>query len=137
MATKNLKETDFLKYKAQCIRSSFRQRTKDPEAYVPTPRELETWLRSFEDNFVCYYFRTKLKPSEITIDHKIPLSRLNGNNNLDNLCIASKAANDSKGNLTDTEFFELLKLMDSWEPIAKKNVLTRLKQAGNIYRPSR
>jgi 5-methylcytosine-specific restriction endonuclease McrA len=124
-----------LKYKAQCIRSSFRQRTKDKSIEIEPSKYYENWLRSFQGIYICYYTGEVLTEKTFTVDHKQSLEK-GGSNDISNLCLCSKSANDAKGSLNEKEFFQLLELLNTWDISSKKNVLTRLKQAANIFRPS-
>lgn len=73
-----------------------------------------TWqevLTKFEENPVCYLTGDKLdlsKPSQLSLDHKIPVSK-GGNNTLCNLGFTSHQANQSKSDMTVEEYLELCK----------------------------
>jgi 5-methylcytosine-specific restriction endonuclease McrA len=70
------------------------------------------------DGLKCVYCGKNLSRHTITIDHIIPLSK-NGNNDLNNLCIACKRCNTLKDNYTLKEFRKLIR--DSITEITKYN----------------
>ena len=101
-----------------------RNENLDIKDTTPTTQELEAWFKG--QPIECYYSGVPLTLKEITVDHKLPVSR-GGDNSLDNLCISSHHMNTAKGKMTDEEFRALLVLVRSWEDEGK-SILTRLKQ---------
>ena len=80
----------------------------------------------------CYYTGDKITGATFGIDHKIPLSR-GGTNDLSNLCVVTQPINKAKGNMTDIEFKQLIKLISTWEDKGV-SMLTRLRLAGTIFK---
>jgi 5-methylcytosine-specific restriction endonuclease McrA len=121
-----LKKLNPILIKARDLRSSLLRRSQDPgiKQTTPTVTELEKWLT--RDEYICYYSGEILSLNDITVDHKVPISR-NGTNELENLCIASHHMNTAKGSLTEKEFVELLLLIQTWENKGI-HLLRRLKQ---------
>lgn len=125
---KILKKKDPLKVRGQQFRSACRGR--DSTIPVLTSKEYEQWLKSI-DPFVCYYSNEQLKHTDFSIDHKQPLIR-GGSNMIENLCICTKAMNTAKGQMTEQEFKQLLKLINNWEDSGAK-LLSRLRMAGKAF----
>lgn len=61
------------------------------------------------DVLVCPYCLKVIPPKEISIDHKIPLSR-GGKTVKENLVVCCKKCNQEKGSLTVEEYLEWKKL---------------------------
>jgi 5-methylcytosine-specific restriction endonuclease McrA len=109
-------------------------------ANVPMPREIEAWLLAYESRLEvsrkrlylrCEYTYELVKIADIQIDHRAPISR-GGSFGVENLAITSGKTNQHKGSLKVDEFDELLQLLDSFEPVAKTDVLTRLRRGAVI-----
>lgn len=79
----------------------------------------------------CNYCRVPISAHTLIADHRIPLSRA-GEFTLANLAPACEACNDQKGDLTDTEFWELLAFLDEHHPAMKESVLKRLQKAEKL-----
>ena len=123
-----LNKNDPLKRRSQQFRSS--TRVRDLNVPVLPSVEYEQWLKAI-DPFVCYYSNATLKHTDFSIDHKQPLVR-GGTNQLNNLCICTKAMNTAKGQMTEKEFKQLLKLISKWEDSGVK-LLNRLRMAGKAF----
>lgn len=126
---KNLKDTDPLKYRARSIRSSLLGRLRklarpDLKDDTPTIPEIETWLTKWDGK--CYYFKTNIGLLKCHIDHKIPIKR-GGTNEFKNLCVTHPHANLAKGDMTETEFNQILRIISKWDDKGK-SLLNRLKQ---------
>ncbi len=65
------------------------------------------WWRNKCARGICYYCGKRVKPSELTMDHLIPLSR-GGTSTRGNLVPACKACNNKKRYLFPTEWEEYL-----------------------------
>ena len=123
-----LKRTNFPKYKSRLYRSSWLARTRKlgvDKKLVPTTLQIEKWLID-QVPYVCYYTGAKLGLN-FEADHKVPLSR-GGSPDLNNICLCTPAMNGAKGNLTDKEFKQLLKLISKWDDSAGKSLLARLRR---------
>ena len=103
---------------------------------VPMPKEIEAWLLTYESQLEecrkrlylkCEYTGERVALKDIQIDHCTPISR-GGSFGIENLAITSGKVNQRKGSLIQSEFLELLQLLDSFEPVAKTDVLTRLRR---------
>ena len=110
-------------------------------ANVPMPKEIEAWLLTYEAKIEtsrkrlylrCEYTGELIKLSDIQIDHRTPISR-GGSFGIENLAITSGKTNQHKGELLDSEFSQLLTLLNQFEPIAKNNVLSRLRRGGGRF----
>lgn len=126
-----LKREDPLKYRSKNLRGGMRERSlKHGITEVPTAKEIEAWLRSF-DPFECYYSGIIMRHNDFSVDHKQPLNR-GGTNDFSNLCICTKHMNTAKGALTEAEFKSLLALVETWEDKGSR-LLARLKMAGGLF----
>jgi 5-methylcytosine-specific restriction endonuclease McrA len=88
----------------------FKLRTFNGKSYT-NMITFEQALEKFGPNPKCYLTGTPIdlsKPSTYELDHIIPKSR-GGDNSIDNLGLASKQANQAKGNMTNEEFIALCK----------------------------
>ncbi len=72
-------------------------------------RELRksTWWKRKISSGECYYCGRKFEQKDLTMDHKIPLSR-GGRSSKDNLVPACKECNNAKKNLLPAEWTEYL-----------------------------
>ena len=70
-------------------------------------RKTRWWRRQLERG-ICYYCGKKVKPEELTMDHKIPLSR-GGTSDRINIVPACKECNNRKKYLLPWEWEEFLK----------------------------
>jgi 5-methylcytosine-specific restriction endonuclease McrA len=77
-------------------------------------RELRqsAWWKKKISYGICYYCGRKFSPSELTMDHKIPLSK-GGNSDKENIVTACKECNNKKKYMLPTEWDEYMnKLKD-------------------------
>jgi hypothetical protein len=79
----------------------------------------------------CRYCKRHFVISEIAIDHATPISR-RGSLGLENCDYPCKGCNDAKGALSLLEFEGLLTYLESVHPLARKDVLSRLKKANSL-----
>ena len=70
-------------------------------------RQSSWWKRKIADG-ICYYCKETFKPDELTMDHKIPLSR-GGLTEKINIVSACKECNNKKKYMLPTEWDEYLK----------------------------
>ena len=103
---------------------------------VPMPKDIEFWLLTYESQLEvsrkrlylrCEYTGELVKIADIQIDHRTPISR-GGSFGVENLAITTAQNNQRKGSLLAAEFKELLLFLDGFEPVAKTDVLTRLRR---------
>ena len=69
---------------------------------------VEDIIGLYNKNPNCYYCGKSLDYTEISFDHKIPLSR-NGTKTIDNIALSCKNCNFFKHTMTDIEFISFLK----------------------------
>ena len=132
-----LKKTNWANYKATQSRSGWRTRAKKYGLNlddVPTRSEIQEWLEA-QDPIRCYLSGSFISAEVMEIDHKIPLVR-GGGLSLDNCGITSRWYNNTKGQMTEEEFKQLLKVINKWED-GGKALLQRLSNSNNIYRRKR
>ena len=110
-------------------------------ASIPMPNEFYLWLMTYEPKLEtyrkrlylrCEYTGERIKLDDIQIDHKTPISR-GGLFGVENLAITNGKTNQHKGSLNQVEFLELLALLNMFDPVAKTDVLTRLRGGGNRW----
>ena len=119
---------NIVRYRCTSFRSNSRKRH---ESEPPTIDQLEDLVRK-QLPIGCFYTKNTITEKDFGIDHKVPLSR-GGTNNISNLCIVTQSINKAKGNMTDVEFKQLLKVIQKWEDNGAA-ILTRLKLAGTIFK---
>jgi len=135
-----LKSKDWFKWKARQLRASHLGRLKkvSGEEYkqrmreVPTATEFEEWLKK-QSPFLCLYSKEAIKSSSLEIDHRTPVSR-EGAFGFSNLAVTNRLHNRTKGDLTEKEYKQLLRLLSKWDEKAKWSVINRLIQSTGIYR---
>ncbi|MFN3603550.1 MAG: HNH endonuclease [Leptonema sp. (in: bacteria)] len=66
-----------------------------------------SWWRKKKSSGICYYCKRKFKPQELTMDHKIPLSR-GGESIKENLVPCCKECNSKKKHLLTIEWKEYI-----------------------------
>lgn len=112
--------------KARMIRGSLLrlQHKHEHIAFSPTVSDLTVWLHS--RIMICRYCQVELTPKNFGLDHITPVSR-GGSNDLDNLQQVCQSCNKAKGSLTNTEFSDLLALLNTWDDRGK-HTLARLKR---------
>lgn len=123
-----LKALDPILEKGRDMRSKLMQRHRKlglDRSYLNTGEEYRDWLE-VQKPFKCYYSGVEVDLFKCHIDHKQPLNR-GGDSRLDNLCITDPKINSAKGQMTEKEFKQLLKLISSWED-GGAYLLMRLRQ---------
>ena len=105
-------------------------------ANVPMSKEIEAWLLTYESRLEvsrkrlylrCEYTNEPIKIADVQIEHRVPISR-GGSFGVENLAVTSGKTNQHKGSLLKSEFLELLQLLDSFESVAKTDILARLRR---------
>lgn len=94
------------------LRTQFNSKTKKTKRSIKT-FNVEDVIKKFGENPKCYLTGININlynSSEYHFDHIIPRSK-GGNNNLENLGLATKNANMAKGEMTLKEFKELCKMV--------------------------
>jgi len=76
-------------------------------------RKTRWWRRKIERG-VCYYCGKRVPPEELTMDHRIPLSR-GGLSTRENIVCACKSCNTKKKNLSPLEWEEYLERLKRGE----------------------
>jgi 5-methylcytosine-specific restriction endonuclease McrA len=79
----------------------------------------------------CSYCNGFFGVDQIAVDHAIPLSR-GGGVDLGNLDFPCMADNDRKGSMTPEEYLRLLEFIDRSIPLAKEDVMHRLRIATKL-----
>lgn len=133
MKKNNLKSENWFRWKATCLRGSWRRRAKKfgiDLNTIPTRQEIENWLIDSYP-FKCYITGESLSKAKIELDHKVPCSR-GGTFMLDNIGITSRGTNNIKGDLLLSEFKSLMKLITKWECKGER-ILKRLRRGNSIY----
>ncbi len=127
------KPTNWLSTKASSLRSSWKKRltrTEFNDTVLPTLKEIKEFLET-KKPYICEYEQIELSENDAGFDHDIPISR-GGSFGLENIVICSKVHNTSKGDLTGSEYKQLLKLIRTWEDSGEK-FLARLRAASLIF----
>lgn len=85
----------------------------------------------------CPYCRAKLSHVNVSLDHKVPVKR-GGGHLASNIVLCCRSCNKIKGEMTDAEFTDLIRLLHEWS-VRHRNlklyddVLTTMK-VGNSFR---
>lgn len=66
------------------------------------------WWKKKRSSGICYYCKKQFRASELTMDHKIPLSR-GGTSNKENIVPCCKECNTNKRYMLPAEWMEYLK----------------------------
>ena len=111
-------------------------------ANVPMPLDFYKWLMTYESRLEkqgrTFYLRCEytgelvkvtgaVDEKSLQIDHRTPISR-GGSFGIENLAITTAQNNQRKGSLNESEFKRLLDFLTWFEPVAKTDVLTRLRR---------
>ncbi len=119
-------------WKADCLISSFQrrhQKIKKPYNFITSRPEM---AKLIEENLTtCHYCSEKLTEKNLSIDHKLPVSR-GGDTNLENIAFCCKKCNSEKGSMTEKEFNELKELVSNWEDKGI-TLFRRLRSGGFIF----
>jgi hypothetical protein len=81
----------------------------------------------------CPYAGELISVRNFSGDHDVPVSR-GGTFWFENLRIVSQRGNEVKGKLTQYEFMRLLETLDAMDPVAKQDILRRLRAGGKVLR---
>lgn len=108
----------FLSKKAKQLRSNWRKRAKKYNCDLSTVPETSVIFNFLKDvvndgKLSCYLTGNLLDMKDVEFDHKISVSR-GGSFNLKNVGPTSRKLNNIKGEMTDKEFKQLLKLVSKW-----------------------
>lgn len=76
----------------------------------------------------CKYCGDKITAKNLSGDHITPLTR-GGVSYLDNFQIICNSCNQRKGDLSGSEYEELLKVIDKWDDSGKRYILTQLRKS--------
>ncbi len=80
----------------------------------------------------CLYCSVSLTFQSFSFDHIQPISR-GGAHAIENLFTVCSSCNKEKGQLTHREFADLLRLINAWDPKARRDVRSRLKMGGRFF----
>jgi 5-methylcytosine-specific restriction endonuclease McrA len=128
------KKENWFFWKASQARGSWRSRARKYGLSLddfPTRIEIQAWLES-QDPVKCYITGSFISTEVVELDHKQPLVR-GGKLHLDNVGITSRWFNNIKGQMTEKEFRQLLKLVSKWED-GGQSIFRRLSASNNIYK---
>ena len=96
--------------------------------------EVRAWLELKVDAVKnCPYCGVDINLKNFGIDHIHPIAR-GGDFGLQNCHIICKSCNKLKGELTDTEFRQLMTLIKTLDPIAQRSITSRLKFGGGKFK---
>ncbi len=95
--------------------------------------DLRHYVRLALDGGACPYCAGPLTPLTFSCDHLTPVGR-GGSFALANVEVCCSPCNRAKGPLTEEEFAQLLQLLATWPPVARTNVLARLRAGGKMVR---
>lgn len=130
------KKTDYWKWKADCLISSFQRRHKKVGKKYTFISKRSDYAEIIKDKMTrCEYCDTKLNKNNFTVDHGIPLSR-GGDTSEDNLVYCCNKCNQAKAEMTDSEFKELMTLIKTWDDEGKY-ILSKLRSASLVFRGRR
>lgn len=97
-----------------------------------TLQDLRRWVNECLGK-PCWYCGTPITEKNYSCDHSQPISR-GGKHNEENLFIICSRCNETKGPLTSTEFDQLKELTKTWEPVAARNLLARLRAGARFVK---
>jgi len=80
------------------------------EKEIDTIKPLDLWHLAHKQKLICPLTGMRLTSKNISLDHKIPLSK-GGTNSKENLQLVTKWANIAKNDLTDAEFIAACKVV--------------------------
>ena len=117
--------------KTSTLKSSLKKRSKEYEVEFNISLEeiRNLFLRFYGKQ--CRYCTDTLVVSNIVCDHMYPLS-LGGDSTPKNLTIICRRCNTRKGHLTDKEYTNLLKYLDTQSINAKSYILRKLAKGDNF-----
>lgn len=95
------KETDWLRWKTQCLRTFGMKKAKDFNLDAPSIESIESWLLACI--FECSYCKKQLDARTFGIDHAEPISR-GGSLQVENFRECCRSCNLVKGTMNETEF---------------------------------
>lgn len=136
-STNPKKKENWFFWKASQVRGSWRNRARKyghPLEDVPTRIEIQEWLEA-QDPIKCYITGSFISPEVVELDHKQPLIR-GGKLALSNVGITSRWYNNIKGQMTEKEFRQLLKVVSKWED-GGQALFKRLSASNHIYKRGR
>lgn len=128
-----MKKTNWSQWKAGQVRSSWRERAKKYGLNldeVPTRPEIQKWLEDSHP-LKCYFTGGFISNEVVELDHKHPLVR-GGSLRLENVGITSRWYNNIKGQMSEKEFRQLLKMVSKWEDKGEA-LFKRLSASNHIF----
>lgn len=81
----------------------------------------------------CRYCHEKLTPRIMSIDHRKPVAR-GGSWRMGNIQVICASCNTAKGNMTGKEFARLYRVLSTFDPTAKRQLLGRIKAGAAMYK---
>lgn len=132
-STNPMKKSNWCQWKATQVRSSWRERAKKyglSLEEVPSRPEIQKWLED-QHPIKCYFTGSFISSEIVELDHKQPLCR-GGSLKLHNVGITSRWYNNIKGQMSEREFRQLLKLVSKWEDNGDM-LFKRLSASNHMY----
>ena len=131
------KKTQYFLWKADCLISSFQRRAKKLSVKYTYLTSRVEYAVIVEEKLKgkCEYCKTKLNKTNLEVDHKLPISR-GGSFNGDNLAYVCHKCNMEKGEMTDTEFLEIVKVTSTWADKGE-SLFKRLRAAALVFKSRR
>lgn len=131
---KDKKHTDWELFQARALQARWRTRFRKvhPDmdvAEVPKTKEIEQWLHSLD--FVCHFTGEHLTRDNVNYDHLTPVSR-GGSFALANIAVVSPTTNRTKGEMTESEYKQLLVLIHQWDDEGK-GLMNMLKRSTLVF----
>jgi len=131
------KKTDYFKWKADCLIGGFQRRHKKyKKKYNYLTKRVE-YAEIIKEKLKgkCEYCGVKLTRTNLSVDHKIPLSR-GGDTTETNLAYCCSKCNNAKGEMTHVEYHGLINLIKKWEDKGKY-LLSKLRAGSLMFKRPR
>jgi 5-methylcytosine-specific restriction endonuclease McrA len=117
--------------RVRCNQARHNWKKRAPNLSIPDLDALEQHIRNLLP-LNCFYTGKEITEKSFGIDHKIPIKK-GGNNELQNLVLTTQEINKAKGDMTDSEFVSLLKLIEKWEDKGE-SLLRKLRAANTVFK---
>ncbi len=127
-----MKAEDYNAYRAKHLRSNWRRRAVKLELdlnEIPSIPKITEWLDD-QMPYTCYLTGDPLD-RDFQVDHRVSITR-GGGFGLDNLGLTSQLLNGAKGSMIESEFRELLNLVESWDNKGE-SLLSRLQASNSVF----
>jgi len=131
------KKTDYFKWKADCLIGGFKRRHKKYDLEYTYITKRVDYAKIVEKKLKgnCEYCGVKLTRKNLSVDHKIPLSR-GGNTSEENLAYCCDKCNNAKGEMDYEEYVALISLIKTWSDKGKY-ILSKLRAGSLMFKRPR